>query len=287
MAMEIERKYLVDPNKFNTREGGKVAVHGYISHNENNLSGIRVTHDMTKHKGYLNIKGNRAPLSPSRIEIKAEISEDDAITLINSLNPDSTIMKKRIRIPYHGNDWDVDVFLGENEGLIIAEIELPYEGYKFDLPPWVTIDVTNDDAFYNSSLIYDPYKKWAWNDNDINHYIKTPGYHIDHLFSLGGEVRLINYKPTTATGDPIDREDIQCTIIEQDPTKIVLGTTYAAQGDRKFTIRKTDVDSGIFNFLIYHNSYGGLESASFFLVNTIEIRGSDGIGIKWRTLIHK
>ena len=70
------------------------------------------------------------------------------------------VEKYRTKINYNGMVWEVDDFIGENEGLVIAEIELEYENQKIDLPSWIGAEVTNDPKYYNSNLINMPYSKW-------------------------------------------------------------------------------------------------------------------------------
>lgn len=161
MAYEIERKFLVDTEKFDTLEGGRVSVQGYISQ-FTNFSQVRVSKDMTRHKGYINIKGYRK--NSKRLEVQSSISEDEANALLCEIDEKNKIYKKRITKQFAGNEWSIDVYDKLNLGLVIAEIELPVPDYKFIKPEWALIEVTNDDSFYNVNLTYAPYKTWSINN---------------------------------------------------------------------------------------------------------------------------
>ena len=94
-----------------------------------------------------------------RDEYEYEIPLEDAEKLLDNLCL-SIVSKLRHKILYHNKLWEVDVFLDNNEGLIVAEIELESEAEAFDIPDWVKEEVTSDKRYYNSSLSLNPYKKW-------------------------------------------------------------------------------------------------------------------------------
>ncbi len=111
----------------------------------------------TPKKSFLTIKS--ANKGFSRDEYEYEIPENDAAELIKNI-AGKKIVKKRYKINFSGKLWEVDEFLEDNAGLIIAEIELNSEEEKFEIPNWVFIEVTGDERYYNSFISKYPYSKW-------------------------------------------------------------------------------------------------------------------------------
>jgi CYTH domain-containing protein len=109
-------------------------------------------------KGYLTIKG--ITVGASRLEFEYEIPAADADELLDSLCEKPLIDKNRYKVDYGTLTWEVDEFFGENEGLIVAELELQSEDQLFDRPEWVTEEVTADPRYYNANLIKNPYSRW-------------------------------------------------------------------------------------------------------------------------------
>ena len=109
-------------------------------------------------KGYLTIKG--ITVGASRLEFDYEIPAVDAEELLDSLCENPLIEKNRYKVDYGTLTWEVDEFSGDNEGLIVAEVELQSEDQLFDLPEWVTEEVTTDPRYYNANLIKNPYSRW-------------------------------------------------------------------------------------------------------------------------------
>ncbi|NNK14314.1 MAG: CYTH domain-containing protein, partial [Desulfofustis sp.] len=95
-----------------------------------------------------------------RTEFEYEIPVADAKNLLNELCEQPIIEKKRYKIEYRGFVWEVDEFFGENEGLVVAEIELESEDQTFETPEWVGEEVTGDPRYFNSNLIKNPFIKW-------------------------------------------------------------------------------------------------------------------------------
>lgn len=155
MATEVERKFLINPTEWEKVEKGQGTLYmqGYISTDPSKTVRVRVAGT----KGFLTIKG--ATTGVSRGEFEYEIPVDDAQQMLNSFCP-SRIMKTRHEIIYHGKLWEVDVFLDQNEGLIVAEIELNREDETFDLPGWVGEEVSDDARYYNAQLSVKPFNKW-------------------------------------------------------------------------------------------------------------------------------
>ncbi len=155
MGIEIERKYLVDTEKWNKSfHGDKYYLRqGYISTDLNKIIRVR----LIDRKGYLTIKGITKDFS--RLEFEYQIPEKDAKELLDKFCV-SEISKVRYKVLYKEKVWEVDEFLGSNLDLIVAEIELSNESESFDLPDWVYKEVTGDEKYYNSNLSINPYKNW-------------------------------------------------------------------------------------------------------------------------------
>jgi adenylate cyclase len=155
MGREIERKYLVHKDRWNKALKGKGEFYrqGYLTIDPHKTIRVRVTET----KGYVAIKG--VSVGAMRQQYEYEIPRTDANELLNNFAV-SDITKRRFTLSYEGKVWEVDEFLGANEGLIIAEIELASEKEQFVLPEWVGDDVTGDERYYNSNLSITPYKSW-------------------------------------------------------------------------------------------------------------------------------
>ena len=153
MALEIERKFLVNEN--NWRNGqGTMYRQGYLNSAENRNVRVRVIDD----RGYLTVKG--ISQGATRVEYEYEIPKPDAEDMLDNLCEQPLIIKKRFKIEFKGFVWEVDEFLGENQGLIIAELELESETQTFIKPKWIGVEVTGDPKYFNSNLIHRPYNKW-------------------------------------------------------------------------------------------------------------------------------
>lgn len=190
MAQEIERKYLVDTSLFDTKLGGLYTISGYLDTKNQGISQIRIAHCLSKGKGYINIKGNRS--TSSRLEVESNIHVSEAEKLLDLIPDNQKIYKKRIKSSFQNNDWSVDVYDGNNKGLVIAEIEIPHEEYEYSLPNWVTIDVTNDDSFYNVNLVKHPWNTWSINKTN-NNTKKVDNFRFDSIFSALETVRIIPF----------------------------------------------------------------------------------------------
>lgn len=155
MGKEIERKYLVDIETWNKLEKppGTQFRQGYLLTDPDKTIRVRVTDT----KGYLTIKGISE--GASRLEFEYEIPVEEARELLDKFSI-SELSKIRYTIVYKNKTWEVDEFLGDNAGLFVAEIELQSEDEVFDLPEWVTREVTEDKKYYNSNLTINPYKNW-------------------------------------------------------------------------------------------------------------------------------
>jgi len=156
MGVEIERKFLVDHSKWAHLEkpAGTHYRQGYLVDDQTRTIRIRVAGD----KGFITIKGTTNGIS--RKEFEYEIPADEAAELIENFAL-SAIDKIRFKIEFAGHLWEVDEFLGDNSGLIMAEIELKYENEEFKKPDWITIEVSDDARYYNSNLSKNPFKNWG------------------------------------------------------------------------------------------------------------------------------
>lgn len=157
MNIETERKFLVKDDSFKKDvQKSYVIRQGYIAHDGGNTVRIRIRDN----QGFLTIKGRTTENGLSRPEWEMEIPVDDAQELLK-LCKKGRIEKIRHIIPLQdGLNWEVDEFQGDNEGLIMAEIELPYPEAAFPHPFWLGTEVTGAKEFYNSYLSTHPYKNW-------------------------------------------------------------------------------------------------------------------------------
>ena len=157
MAQEIERKFLVSGDFKKEAYDSVRITQGYLSSVPQRVVRVRVKGE----KGYITIKGAADETGVSRFEWEKEISLQDAKSLLQLAEP-GIIDKTRYLIKNTDgkHTWEVDVFHGENEGLIMAEIELESENDAFDKPNWLGKEVTGDKRYYNSYLSKEPYKSW-------------------------------------------------------------------------------------------------------------------------------
>jgi adenylate cyclase len=156
MGKEIERKFLIDQQKWDNlnKPEGKLFRQGYLLTDKDKTIRVRATES----KGFLTIKGKT--IGATRMEFEYEIPLAEATELLDNFAI-SELSKTRYEITMGGKLWEVDVFSGENEGLIVAEIELESEDENFDLPDWVSNEVTEEEKYYNSNLTVKPFKNWG------------------------------------------------------------------------------------------------------------------------------
>ena len=156
MAQEIERKFLVKGD-FKPFVSKSIRItQGYLSSVPERTVRVRVKGD----KGFITIKGIGNESGASRFEWEKEIPVEDVKQLLNICEP-GVIDKTRYIVPAgDGLVFEVDEFYGDNDGLVVAEIELPSEDYDFKKPEWLGEEVTGDVKYYNSMLMKNPYKNW-------------------------------------------------------------------------------------------------------------------------------
>lgn len=155
MGTEIERKYLVKNKIWNKldKKKGIYLRQGYLFVDDKKSIRVRVADS----NGYLTIKTNM--VGCTRNEFEYEIPVEEAKILLDSFVLVS-ITKTRYSIIFGGKKWETDVFHGDNDGLILSEIELTNEDEYFELPEWIGDEVTQDERYYNINLSVTPYKKW-------------------------------------------------------------------------------------------------------------------------------
>lgn len=156
--LEIERKFLIDTTRFlDTLYWDKVSeeiIQGYLSKDPERTVRVR----LAGNKGYITVKGISSENGYSRFEWEKSITEFESRSLLDLCV--GVIGKTRYTIMHEGKVWEIDAFHDDNEGLVVAEIELTSETEQFIMPGWVTKEVTGDPKYYNSNLIQHPYKDW-------------------------------------------------------------------------------------------------------------------------------
>ena len=155
MAQEIERKFLIQDTSIVNSLAGERLTQGYLSHDKN--ATVRVLIAGTT--GWLTIKGKT--VGATRSEFEYPVPQEDARQMLDELCGAGVIDKTRYRLPQGELCWEIDVFHGDNDGLIVAEIELPSEDSPFDKPDWLGEEVTGDARYYNSALSSTPFNQWA------------------------------------------------------------------------------------------------------------------------------
>lgn len=155
MAKEIERKFLVKGLSWKDQGEGVLYRQGYLNSIKERVVRVRTIGN----KGFLTIKG--ITVDVSRLEFEYEIPFTDAKQMLDELVEKPIIEKNRYKIQQNGLMWEIDEFLGDNEGLIVAEVELQDEQQALDLPSWVGEEVSSDPRYFNNNLVAHPYKTWS------------------------------------------------------------------------------------------------------------------------------
>jgi len=154
MAKEIERKFLVSSMVFKSL-GSKHYIHqGFLNTEKERVVRIRIMDD----NAYITIKG--ISKGAARWEFEYAIPVQDARFMLENLCLKPTIEKFRYKISMGDFTWEVDEFLGDNSGLVIAEIELTIEDQQFAKPDWIGEEVTGNKKYYNANLVEHPYNTW-------------------------------------------------------------------------------------------------------------------------------
>ena len=151
MGIEIERKFLVEGDAWKAVAGeGLACRQGYLDSGKGTTVRVRIIGE----RAYLTIKGATSGIT--RSEFEYEIPVPDAESLL-ALCDGQEVEKTRHFVEYGGMTWELDVFSGRNEGLVMAEIELEAEGQSFELPPWVGVEVSADPRYRNGHLARHPF----------------------------------------------------------------------------------------------------------------------------------
>ena len=156
MAIEIERKFLLNDESWRkSADAGTRFRQGYLIGAERASVRVRIEGD----RANLNIKS--ATLGIHRQEYEYPIPLDEAKELLDTLCEQPQIIKTRYLVPYGDHTWEIDVFDGDNAGLVVAEVELTSEDELFEHPPWIGEEVSGDTRYYNVCLVNHPYKDWT------------------------------------------------------------------------------------------------------------------------------
>jgi len=156
MGVEIERKFMVDHKKWGAlkKPAGTHYHQGYLVDKLNCTIRVRLAGPT----GFITIKGSNSGITRKEFEYK--IPASDAAELIKEF-AGSSVEKIRYKIKFAGKLWEIDEFMGDNLGLIMAEIELKSENEVFEKPAWITGEVSHDSRYYNSNLAKNPFKNWG------------------------------------------------------------------------------------------------------------------------------
>jgi adenylate cyclase len=154
MGTEIERKFLVRGDAWRGLAKGTLYRQGYLHNSKETTVRIRTIDN----RAFLTIKGPTA--GATRSEYEYEIPIADGKEILDSLTEKPIIEKIRCKVAFAGMTWEIDEFLGENAGLIVAEIELESEDQGFQKPAWAGEEVTADPRYFNANLIKKPFSRW-------------------------------------------------------------------------------------------------------------------------------
>jgi len=155
MALEIERKFLVTNESWRSGVESEARIlQGYLASGDNATVRVRVKGDAA----YLTVKGASSGIS--RMEYEYPIPFEDAQAMLRDLALFPVVDKIRYRVRAGSHLWDLDLFAGENQGLVMAEVELSSEDEPFDRPGWAGEEVTADGRYYNVNLARHPYRHW-------------------------------------------------------------------------------------------------------------------------------
>lgn len=155
MGTEIERKFLVRDTAFLAGAAGTRLCQGYLSTRPEATVRVRIQDE----QAWLTVKGRSS--GATRSEFEYPIPTKDARAMLDEMCPDGRIEKTRYHIDVPPHIWEVDVFEGDNAGLVVAEIELDDENEDFQRPDWLGEEVTHDERYFNSYLSCHPFREWA------------------------------------------------------------------------------------------------------------------------------
>lgn len=154
MAKEIERKFLLKNDDWRPLAKRTLYRQGYLNSTPERSVRIRIVDE----DAYLTIKGIATGITRTEYEYKIPYAE--GMAMLENLSERPIIEKYRSKISYGGLIWEVDEFLGENQGLILAEVELQSVDQLFEKPSWIGQEVSDDNRYFNVNLIHHPYTSW-------------------------------------------------------------------------------------------------------------------------------
>ena len=154
MGEEIERKFLVSGEAWRETAEGTRYRQGFLSTELERTVRVRVAGT----RGSITVKGKS--VGARRAEFEYEIPVADAERMLDTLCKRPLIEKVRYTLAIDAHTWEIDVFEGDNAGLVVAEIELRREDEAFERPEWVGDEVTDDPRYFNSNLVANPYRAW-------------------------------------------------------------------------------------------------------------------------------
>lgn len=157
MPEEIERKFLIDLDQLDLPSTSMGIKQGYFPMSSMVKTAVRIR--IKNDEALLTVKGENRGAVRSEYEYPIPIGE--ALEMLENHCQKPCIEKTRYEICFGNHVWEVDIFHGENEGLVVAEIELSSEDEGFSIPAWIKKEVTDDPRYYNSNLIQNPYKMWT------------------------------------------------------------------------------------------------------------------------------
>lgn len=152
--MEIERKFLTRGQAWKAQARGTRCRQGYLNSAKERTVRVRTVEG----RGYLTVKG--IVIGATRSEYEYEIPVTDAKEMLADLCEKPLIEKNRYRVRVGKFTWEIDEFLGENRGLVVAEVELESEDQAFEKPDWAGEEVTGDPRYFNANLIKKPFTRW-------------------------------------------------------------------------------------------------------------------------------
>ena len=153
MNIEIERRFLVNESKLILPKNKKTIRQAYLFSNVDQALRVRIIDD----KSFITYKHKKSKIN--RYEFEYSIPNEDAEKLIQ-LSNDHIIHKDRYYEPMGKHTWEIDVFYGENKGLIIPEIEHNYEREQIELPDWIDREISEEKKYFNFNLSKEPFSKW-------------------------------------------------------------------------------------------------------------------------------
>ena len=154
--LEIERKFLISSDAWRTAVRSSTRMRqGYLNNETHCSVRVRITDD----QAWLNLKG--VTIGAQRLEFEYEIPVSDAHHMLDALTCKPLIEKTRHLVDVGNHTWEIDVFEGDNAGLVVAEVELGRPDESFETPQWVGEEVTHDPRYYNTCLSSHPYKLWG------------------------------------------------------------------------------------------------------------------------------